>query len=406
MCRRWEYLLKSSSLWKYVDVTGLYKKLSDKYLWPNALESQACLKKREGVALNFLETYAGPATGHVNLGELVNNNILFYLRESCPNLTYIKLTKLVSKHPNIKLTLLPCRLKVINLRLVCFREVRDRNISKKLFWVRNSSRIGDFAVEPFLNLTHLGLDGATISSDLCRQLSLSKNLTTLKLQSCVFPTSMRKDFENLTVKLINIRDIDLAFCRFYTDAVLEVVLKSIALNLINLENCGFHCFQPSIHVDFDETFLKFVNPNGNLLRLHLSGIQGLSPDVFKEFSRRNENLEILHLRFCKVVNDETLCSVVTNLRQLKELKLSGCKEITKNGIRLLAHHQCLEVLEIAEMHIAIEAILFVVRSLPHIRHLILSNEAYKVCCKVLRKEKAQLLISLARLDYQEYLEQF
>ena len=341
----------------------------------------------------------------MNLGELVNNEILWHLKESCPNLNCIKLTKLISKHPHIKLTLLPCNLKAISLRLVCFREVRDRNISKKLFWVRNSSRIADFATEPFPQLQRLCLDGATVSSDLCKQLMESRDLVSLKLQSCVFPTSVRKDFETLTTKLSCVKSVDLAFCRFYTNVVLDVVLRSIALNFAQLEGCGLHCFQPSIHVDLDD-FLKFVSPSGSLRRLHLSGLQGLNPRVLNEFLNRNQNIEILHLRFCKIVNDDTIRSVVTNLQYLTELKLSGCKDISKNGFKLLAHHPCIQVLEIAEMNIALEAILFVIRSLPCIRHVILSTNVYRVCTKVLRKERPKLLISIARLDYQEYLEHF
>ncbi len=405
VCKRWAHLLKDPSIWKYIDITALYKRLADKYLWPNALESQQRLKEREIVALNFLQTYAGYSTRHINLGELVNNEILYYLRESCPNLNCIKLTKLISKHPHIKLTLLPCNLKVISLRLVCFREVRDRNISKKLFWVRNSSRIADFAAEPFPHLQQLCLDGATISNDLCKQLLESKDLVSLKLQSCVFPTSVRKDFETLTTRLVSVRDIDLAFCRFYTNAVLDVVLRSIAANFQQLQSCGLHCFQPSIHVDLDE-FLNFMSPNGTLKRLHLSGLQGIAPGVLNKFMKRNQNIEVLHLRFCSVVNDDTLRSVVTNLLYLKELKLSGCKDITKNGFRQLANLSSLQVLEIAEMNIALEAILYVIRSLPCIRHVILSTNVYRVCTKVLRKELPKLVISIARLDYQEYLEHF
>ncbi|XP_072040637.1 F-box/LRR-repeat protein 12-like [Amphiura filiformis] len=406
VCRRWAQLLKDPSIWKCIDITVLYKRLADKYLWTGeSLENQQRLKEREAAALNFLQTYAGYSTRYINLGELVNNEILFYLRESCPNLSCIKLTKLISKHPNIKLTLLPCNLKVICLRLVCFREVRDRNISKKLFWVRNSSRITPFAAEPFPYLQKLCLDGATISSDLCKQLIESKELDSLKLQSCVFPTSVRKDFETLTTRLRNVKVIDLAFCRFYTKSVFDVVLRSIAANFCHLESCGLHCFQPSIHVDLDE-FLNFVSPTGSLKRLHLSGLQGITPGVLNKFMKRNQNIEILHLRFCNVVNDETLRSVVTNLLYLKELKLSGCKDITKNGFRQIANLSSLQVLDIAEMIVALEAILYVIRSLPCIRHVILSTNVYRVCTKVLRKELPKLLISIARLDYQEYLEHF
>ncbi|XP_072039511.1 uncharacterized protein [Amphiura filiformis] len=396
VCKRWRDLLKHPSIWKRIDVTA-YKRLAHKTLWSNAAELQQVLQKHETIALEFLETYAGHSTTSINLGELVNNDILIHLRESCPNLVHIKLTKLVAKHPNIKLSLLPRNLRVINLRLISFRE--------KHMQARISSHMRDFVVEPFLFLHHLSLDGATISCALSKQLSLSTKLSTLRLQSCVLRPSMTEDFEILTTQLNNLTQLDLAFCRFYTEEVLEVVLRCIAINLTSLRYCGFHCLLPSPHRKFDE-FLKFISPDGSLVRLHLSGMQGITPRVFSEFTQRNQNLEILHLRFCKTINDESVVSIATNLQHLKELKLSGCRDISKHGYRQLAHHPSLQVLEIAEMNIALEAILFVARSLPCLIHLSLSPTEHKVCAKVLRKERPQLVVSVARLDYQEYLDHF
>ncbi len=396
VCKRWRDLLKHPSIWRHIDVTA-YKRLAHKTLWSNAAELQQVLHKHEAVALEFLEAYAGHAVTSINLGELVNNDILIYLRESCPNLIHIKLTKLVAKHPNIKLSLLPRHLQVINLRLISFRE--------KHMQARISSHMRDFVVDPFLYLRHLSLDGATISCALSKQLSLSTQLSTLKLQSCVLRPSMTEDFEILTTKLKNLNTLDLAFCRFYTELVLEVVLRSIAINLTSLRCCGLHCLLPSPHRNFDE-FLKFISPGGSLVRLHLSGMQGITPQVFREFTLRNQNIENLHLRFCKTVNDESVASIAANLQQLKELKLSGCKEISKHGFRQLTSHPNLQVLEIAEMNIPLEAILYVVRSLPCISHLSLSPSQHRVCTKVLRKERPQLMVYVARLDYQEYMDQF
>ena len=396
MCQRWHDLLKHPSIWKQIDVTA-YKRLADKTLWSNAIELHQVLRRHEDVALEFLETYAGHSTTSVNLGELVNNDILIHLKESCPNLTRIKLTKLVAKHPNIKLSLLPRKLQVIQLRLISFPENHAE--------ARISSHMRDFVVDPFLHLRHLCLDGATIPCELSRQLSQSGQLSTLKLQNCIIRTSMTEDFDILTAKLANLKQIDLAFCRFYTDDALEVVLNRIALNLTGLTSCGFHCLQPASHYKFDE-FLHFISPSGSLTRLHLSGMQGITPRIFYDFAERNQNIEILHLRFCRTINDETFLAIKHQFHHLKELKLSGLREISKSGFRLLAHHPSLQVLEIAEMNIALEAVLFVVRSLSCLTHLFLSSAEQKVCAKVLRRERPHLVVSEARLDYQEYLDHF
>ena len=395
VCKRWYDLLKHPSIWKQIDVTA-YKRLAEKTLWSNAIELHQVLRRLEDVALEFLETYAGHSTTSVNLGELVNNDILIHLKESCPNVTHIKLTKLVAKHPNIKLSLLPRKLQVIQLRLISYPE-NDAE-------ARISSHMRDFVVDPFLHLRQLTLDGATIPCEFSRQLSRSGQLSTLKLQSCIIRTSMAEDFDILTSKLPKLKQIDLAFCRFYTDDALEVVLNRIALNLTGLTSCGFHCLQPSSHYKFDK-FLHLISPSGSLTRLHLSGMLGITPQVFDEFAERNPNIEVLHLRFCRTINDETLLSIV-HFQHLKELKLSGLREISKNGFKLLAHHPSLQVLEIAEMNIALEAILFVVRSLSCLTHLFLSSAEQKVCAKVLRRERKHLVVSEARLDYQEYLDHF
>lgn len=385
-------------MWTHIDVLS-YKRLSDKILWSNEREFQQSITQHQTVALECLQTYASQSTRYIHIGDLVNNDILWYIRAKCSNLKYIKLTKVVStKFPHATLCSLPRNLQIICLRLLTFHGKERSNVIV-------SSHLQDFVVEPFLLLRHLCLDGAHISSEFCEQLCISEELTTLKLQSCVFDANTTDAFDNLTRTLKKLKRVDLAFCNFLDTYILEQILRSIALNLTNCEQYSFHCLQRANGVKFDE-FLRLVSTNRSLRGLKLSAIQGITPDVFDDFLRQNPDIESLHLRFCRTVNDETLRSVVKHLRHLKELKLSGCRDITKNGIRALAHHPYLEVLEIAEMDIALETILFVVRLLPSINQLVLSAHACKVCTKVFRREKPNLNIVLATLDYQEYLEHF
>ena len=376
VCLRWNYLMKTGCLWKFIDLGQLLPCFRHRFF-----------PQKQSLTLTFLETYGGLATKEIHLLDLANNDILQCIQDRCPNLEVIVLT-LRLHHPKIDFSLLSSSLVSIDLRLPITGSSGE------------GTAISCFAEKPFQRLQYMFLQGAKITEGLFRRLRHSKNLRHLRLHHCACLTE--NNFQVMLRRLTLLEDIQLISCRFPSIDILEEILQIVANTFVNLQS--FHFSSPYIlgdihfaQIDLDD-FLKTISQHQKLRRLRLTSIFGFSASAFSTFARRLPNLIELCLASCPDVTDDIVCTIATELNNLETLELR-CRFISDNGLKMLSYHPRVKNLNIADTpNFSISTITETVSTFPEITHLTMSRiKGSKACVEYLQRQKPDLKIQLVHI---------
>lgn len=371
VCHRWNYLMKTGCLWKFIDL-GLLLPCFRHRFFP----------QKQSLTLTFLETYGGYATKEIHLLDFANNDILQCVQDRCPNLEVIVLT-LRLHHPKLDFSLLSSNLVSIDLRLPITGSSGE------------GTAISCFAEKPFSKLQYMFLQGAKITEGLFRRLRYSRGLVHLRLHHCACLTEY--NFQAMLKRLTLIEDLQLISCRFPSVDILEEILQIIANTFVNLQS--FHFSSPYIlgdihfaQLDLDD-FLETISQHGKLRRIRLTSIFGFSSNAFTIFAKRLPHLSELCLALCPDVTDEIVTTIATELVELEILELR-CRFISDNGLKMLSYHPKVKTLNIADTpNFSISTIIETVATLPEITHLTMSRmKGHKYCVEYLKKQKPDLKI--------------
>lgn len=177
--------------------------------------------------------------------------------------------------------------------------------------------------------------------------------------------SYTRDFSDRLYEIDpSLQELDLSNCPWLSsDALRKMVaicpnLRRLALTSnVQLAFTGWGALQKLPHLTglnisrchqvHDQDFSLILRACPQLYELHLEGCRGLSERAFFELAKRLPQLYVLNVSRCHV-SDAALIEIAMRCRNLRELYIARCKEITDKGLlQLMAHAHALKFLDAA-----------------------------------------------------------